>query len=242
MIGIFYELYSLARNTQGSGSTTASHAFRNARVVIRLERALGLYREESVQRLFLHFRELVLALNVYYGSAHFLVTAGVLAWLFVRHPDRYIRWRSSLFGTTIVAFVGFVSFPVMPPRLITSKFVSGAYVDTLHTIGGLWNFEDGTIAKLSNQYAAMPSLHFAWSLWCCLAVWPLLRTRWTRALALAHPPLTLVAVVVTANHYWLDAVGGAGAVLIGWLVGGMVASRSAGRDGQPGSLETARDG
>jgi len=132
----------------------------------------------------------------------------VLTWLFVRHPARYVRWRSSLFGTTIVALVGFLAFPVMPPRLITSKFASGAYVDTLRTIGGLWNFEDGTIAKLSNQYAAMPSLHFAWSLWCCLAVWPLLRTRWARALAVAHPTLTLIAIVATASSSaWMSSGG-----------------------------------
>jgi len=240
-IAVFYELYSLARNTQGSGSTTASHAFRNARVVMRLERALGLYREETVQRLFLHARPLVATLNVYYGSAHFLVTAGVLMWLFVRHPERYVRWRWALFATTLVALVGFLTFPVMPPRLITSTFAVGSYVDTLHTIGGLWNFEDGAIAKLSNQYAAMPSLHFAWSLWCCLAAWPLLRRSWTRALAVAHPAITLVAVVATANHYWLDAVGGAGAVLFGCVVGRMMASRGVDRPASPGSAADTAD-
>jgi len=225
-IGIFYELYSLARNTQGSGSTTPSHAFRNARVVIHLEQALGLYQEGSIQGLFLHSRALVTALDVYYGTAHFLGTAAVLAWLFLRHPDRYARWRWTLACTTLVALLGFLAFPVMPPRLITPGFGMGSYVDTLHTIGGLWNFEDGTIARLSNQYAAMPSLHFAWSLWCCLALWPRLRDGWARTLAVAHPSITLVAIVATANHYWLDAAGGAAALLVGWLLGGVVATRA----------------
>ncbi len=225
-IGIFYELYSWARNTQGSGSTTPSHAFRNARGVIHLEQALGLYQEGAVQRLFLHVRPLVAVLNVYYGSAHFLVTAGVLIWLFLRHPERYSRWRWTLACTTLVALIGFLAFPVMPPRLITPAFGMGSYVDTLHTIGGLWNFEDGAIARLSNQYAAMPSLHFAWSLWCCLALWPRLRSRGARALAVAHPSITLVAIVATANHYWLDAAGGAATLLVGWLAGGVVASKA----------------
>jgi len=114
----------------------------------------------------------------------------------------------------------------MPPRLISSAFDVGAYVDTLHTIGGLWNFEDGAIAKLSNQYAAMPSLHFAWSLWCCLALWPRLRTRWTRVLFVLHPVITLVAIIATANHYWLDALAGAFALLGGWLLGGVLCTRA----------------
>jgi hypothetical protein len=229
MMLVFYELYSLARNTQGSGSTSPSHAFRNARVVIKLERAVGLYHEESIQRFFLAFRPVMKAFNVYYGTAHFIVTLGILMWLFLRHPDRYARWRWALACTTLLALVGFLAFPLMPPRLITSDFGIGSYEDTLHTIGGLWNFEDGVVAKLSNQYAAMPSLHFGWSLWCALALWPRLRSSWARCLAVAHPTITLVAIVATANHYWLDAVAGAATLLLGWLLGGVLGARAASR-------------
>ena len=228
-IAIFYELYSLARNTQGSGSTSPSHAFRNARVVIKLERAIGMYHEESVQRLFLEARWVLKALNIYYGTAHFVVTAGVLMWLFVLHPDRYARWRWTLASTTLLALIGFLAFPLMPPRLITSAYGVGSFEDTLRTIGGLWNFEEGTIAKLSNQYAAMPSLHFGWSLWCCLALWPRLKHAWTRLLAAAHPFITLVAIVATANHYWLDAAAGAVTLFAGWLLGGVLAAGAVGR-------------
>jgi hypothetical protein len=226
---IFYELYSLARNTQGSGSTSPTHAFRNARVVINIERGIGLYHEESIQRLFLAVRPVMKFFNVYYGTAHFVVTAGALMWLFTRHPDRYVRWRWTLASTTLLGLVGFVAFPLMPPRLITSAFQMGSYVDTLRTIGGLWNFEDGAIAKLSNQYAAMPSLHFAWSLWVCLALWPRLRSRVTRSLAVAHPVITLTAIVATANHYWLDAAAGAVVLFLGWLLGGVLAARAVDR-------------
>ena len=187
------------------------------------------YHEETIQKVFLSVRPLMKAFNVYYGSAHFVVTAGVLAWLFVRHSERYPRWRWTLACTTLLGLVGFLSFPLMPPRLISPSFDMGAYVDTLHTIGGLWNFEDGAIAKLSNQYAAMPSLHFAWSLWCCLALWPHLRRSRSRALAVLHPAITLVAIIATANHYWLDALGGAVALLGGWLLGGVLLTQAIGR-------------
>ena len=169
------------------------------------------------------------ALNVYYGTAHFAVTAGVLVWLFVRHPASYPRWRYSLACTTLLALIGFLAFPLMPPRLISPEFGMGSYVDSLNTIGGLWNFEDGAIAKLSNQYAAMPSLHFAWSLWVCLALWPRVRSSWGRGLAVAHPVITLVAIIATANHYWVDAAAGALTLLGGWLLGGVLCTRAVDR-------------
>ncbi len=68
---------------------------------------------------------------------------------------------------------------------------------------------------ISSQYAAMPSLHVAWALWCTVALYPVLRSRWSRLSILSYPILTLFAIVVTANHYWIDAVGGMLALAIG---------------------------
>ena len=82
------------------------------------------------------------------------------------------------------------------------------FVDTLAEFGGPWSFDSETVAQISNQYAAMPSLHIGWSTWCALAVWPLLRRRWTKAAVLLYPAATLFCIVVTANHYWIDGVGG----------------------------------
>ena len=147
---------------------------------------------------------------------HFVVTAVAIIWLFRRQPWRYVRWRTTLAVTTALALVGFALYPLMPPRLLPGSY---GFVDTLRTYGGLWSFDDGAMSKVSNQYAAMPSLHFAWSLWCCLVFLPALRRPWARALAVAYPLLTLFAIVVTANHYWLDAAGGALCLGIGILVG-----------------------
>jgi hypothetical protein len=196
-------------------------------VVIHVEERLGLFREQGIQMFFLHSHAVVKFLNIYYGTAHFFVTAGVMGYLYVRHADRYVRWRWVLGATTALALVGFITFPVMPPRLITSDFAQYGFVDTLHTIGGLWSFESGPIAKLSNQYAAMPSLHFAWSLWCAMALWPRLRHRWARALAVTHPIITGVGIVATANHFWLDAAAGVVVLGAGYLLGTMLASAAA---------------
>ena len=164
-------------------------------------------------------------MNVYYTTAHFAVTTCVLVWLFARHPETYRRWRWVLGATTLLALLGFVAYPLMPPRLVTSQFGVYRFEDTLATLGGLWDFEDGAIAKLSNKYAAMPSLHFAWSAWCTAAVWGLLRSPWARALAVAHPVLTGIAIVATGNHWIIDAVAGAAVLGLGIAVGLLIARK-----------------
>jgi hypothetical protein len=145
-----------------------------------------------------------------------VVTTVAIIWLFRKQPWRYIRWRTALAATTAFALVGFALFPLMPPRLLPASY---GFVDTLRTYGGLWSFDSGAMQKVSNQYAAMPSLHFAWSTWCCLVFLPALKRPWARVLCIAYPVLTLFAIVVTANHYWLDAAGGALALGFGILVG-----------------------
>jgi hypothetical protein len=103
----------------------------------------------------------------------------------------------------------------MPPRLLPDCGAYGAclgqyaYVDTLADVGGLWSFDSGTMQSISNQYAAMPSLHFAWALWSFLALRRRLTHTWSRVAITLYPWLTLWVIVVTANHFWLDALGGA---------------------------------
>ncbi len=120
-------------------------------------------------------------------------------------PKRYPLWRNTLAFTTGFALIGFATFPLMPPRLLP---VSYGFVDTLDKFGALWSFDSGAMHKISNQYAAMPSLHCAWAMWCLLVMWPQLKSGWARALLVLYPIATVYCIIVTANHYWLDAVGG----------------------------------
>ncbi len=93
------------------------------------------------------------------------------------------------------------------------------FVDTLSVFGGPWRFDSEEVASISNQYAAMPSLHIGWSTWCALAVWPMLRRRWTKVAVLLYPLATLFCIIVTANHFWLDGAGGLLAFAVGALIG-----------------------
>jgi hypothetical protein len=225
-IAAFYGVYSFIRNTQGSASVSADHAFSNAREIIRLERAMGLYFEEGVQEAFLDDRWFIQFWNLFYGTFHFVVTIAALVLLFQRFPARYPRWRNTLAFTTGLALIGFATYPLMPPRLLPTSY---GFVDTLRFYGGLWSFDSGPVAQVSNQYAAMPSLHFAWSTWSALVLFPMLRHVWSRVLIVLYPAATLFAIVVTANHYWLDAAGGALVLGVGTAAGFALAAATARR-------------
>ena len=223
-IAVFYGVYSFIRNTQGSAAVSAEHAFSNAREVIGVERALGLYFEEGVQEAFLDWRWFIQFWNLFYGTFHFVVTIAALVLLFRRFPSRYPRWRNTLAATTALALIGFATYPLMPPRLLPASY---GFVDTLRVYGGLWSFESGPVAQVSNQYAAMPSLHFAWSAWSAFVLYPMLRRQVSRVLVLLYPAATTFAIVVTANHFWLDAAGGALVLGAGALAGFWLAAATA---------------
>jgi hypothetical protein len=212
----FYTVYTLIRNTQGSAAVSAAEAFANARHVIRWEELLGTFHEATVQQAFLGARWFISFWNVFYGTAHFVVTIAALVLLFRRVPQRYPLWRNTLAFTTALALIGFATFPLMPPRLLPPDY---GFVDTLRVVGGLWSFDSGAMQKVSNQYAAMPSLHFGWAAWSTLVLYPMAKQAWVRVLVASYPALTLFAIVVTANHYWLDAVGGAAVLGVGFLLG-----------------------
>ncbi len=220
----FYGIYTLVRDTQGSAGggtngTSAVVAFHHARQVIHVERDLFIYHEQQIQHFFIgHLGSLTRPFfqfwDLWYGSAHFVVTIAVAVWLFRRDPFRWRLWRNILAVTTALALVGFAAYPLMPPRLLDFPFPNIAshapygFVDTLVRYGGSWSFDSHTMQKVSNQFAAMPSLHIGWSVWCAAAVYPKARRWWTKALAVAYPIVTLLCIVITANHFFLDAVGG----------------------------------
>ncbi|MGH9059813.1 MAG: phosphatase PAP2 family protein [Acidimicrobiales bacterium] len=201
----FYGLYTLVRDIRGERSASVAHALTNAHRVIRVERVFGLFHEAALQQAFIHDRGFMRFWDGFYGTVHFLAVIGVLVFLFVKWPQGYRRWRNTMAIMTALALVGFAFFPLLPPRLLPPGY---HFVDSLETIGGLWDFKSGAINEVSNQYAAMPSLHTGWSTWCALALWPLVRRRWLRPLLLLYPLATIFCIVVTANHYFADVAGG----------------------------------
>jgi len=231
---LFYGVYSVIRNQFGSAAVSPSRALAHARDVIRIERALGSFHEEAVQKAFLGWHTFIQFWNIYYGTFHFVVTTFCIFWLFRKFPQDYVKFRTALAITTGLALIGFATFPLMPPRLLPAHY---GFVDTLQSYGGLWSFDSGAMQKVSNQYAAMPSLHFGWSTWCALVLVPRVKPMWLKALCFLYPLATLFAIVVTANHYWLDAAGGALILTVGMVVGTWWSRRSPAYPEQVDSLE-----
>ncbi len=228
IVFVFYSVYSGIRNFFGSAKVSPEAALENALDVIHIERTLGLFHEQTIQSWFIDWEWFMRGWNIFYGTFHFVVTIGALVYLFLRHPARYMRFRNALAMTTAGALIGFSLFPLMPPRLLddcTTVFggcTPHGFVDSLAHFGGSWSFDSGAMKSVSNQYAAMPSLHFGWAMWCCLALAPVMRRRWVRSMFLAYPWLTVFAIVVTGNHYWLDAAGGAFALAAGFVIGSQI--------------------
>jgi membrane-associated phospholipid phosphatase len=210
IIAAFYGLYTLVRDLRGTKPVSAAQARTNAHRIIHLERWLGLFHESAVQHWFLSDTWLIKLCDDFYGTVHFVAPITVLVVLFFWFPERYRFWRNTLAVVTGLALLGFYFFPLMPPRLLPPGY---QFEDTLRVVGGLWDFSSGPVDDVSNQYAAMPSLHTAWSAWCAFAVWGLIPRWWGRALVLILPAFTVFAIVVTANHYFADAI--AGLLLLG---------------------------
>lgn len=213
----FYLVYSAIRNAKKSDP---AHSFHNATRLIHLERILGLWHEHLFHHwVVVHSRWLVISMNYVYGSLHFVVTVGVGIYLFTRWRDDYPRWRNTLAIATAIALIGFVTFPLMPPRMLPQHY---GFIDTLAKDPAIWSFNSGAVSRISNQYAAMPSVHCTWALWCACVLVPRLRHVWAKVLAALYPCLTVTAIVLTANHYFLDAVAGFAVLGIGYVISRLV--------------------
>ena len=217
---ICYWLYSLVRNAVPSHETAARH---RAVDVLALERTLHIDMEHWLNAMVTGTSWLAYLCNYYYATLHFVVTIGVLAWVYLKHPLRYRSIRSVLLATNLIALVGFWSFALAPPRM----FASRGFTDTVVAFHTWGSYASGDLAKASNQFAAMPSLHIGWSLWCGIVIVALAERAWVRTLGGLYPVATLFVIIGTANHYLLDAVGGVVALALGFGVQRVLSGRPA---------------
>ncbi|MGX1269667.1 bifunctional glycosyltransferase 87/phosphatase PAP2 family protein [Streptomyces phaeoluteigriseus] len=214
LIRVTYAAYQQVRlaATGGTISGGRERAEAHGREILDIERFLHIDIEHWANHAVVKVGWLRDFFDFYYTSFHFVVPLSVLAVLYWRRPVDY-RWaRSSLGFATLLALVGFWLYPLAPPRLMPGLGI----IDTVHGAQDFTQPDYGTLTSLTNQYAAMPSLHFGWSLWCGLAIAIVAPKWWMKALGLLHPLFTVSAIVATGNHWVLDAVGGAAVVLAGF--------------------------
>lgn len=211
LIAVSYWTYSQIRNAVPE---QRSSALRHADWIWRAEHHLGIAVEESVNHAVNSVTWLIVGMNYYYATLHFVITLGVLVWLYRSHPGRYAATRLVLFVTTGAALIGYYLYPLAPPRLMAGT----GFVDTVMVHRTWGSMASGDLKHMSNQYAAMPSMHIGWSVWCGLTIFALAATPWARVLGLLYPVLTLTVIVATANHFLLDAVGGLVCLALGFAV------------------------
>ncbi len=207
LIRITYAAYQQVRlaATGGTNSAGRATAEKHGQQVLDLERLLHIDIEHWANQAVVKVDWLRNFFDYYYESFHFVVPLSVLAVLYWRRPVDY-RWaRASLGFATLLALVGFWLYPLAPPRLMPALGV----IDTVHGVQDFSKPDYGTLTALTNQYAAMPSLHFGWSLWCGVVIAVIAPKWWMKGLGLLHPLFTVSAIVATGNHWVLDAVGGA---------------------------------
>jgi amino acid transporter len=209
-----YMLYGGFRNLATGPTVVSLH---DAEKALTVERFLHIDIEQSLQHFVLHFSWLVSLCNVCYSATHTVVPVAVLILLYRRTPDRYAVWRDTFLIVLGMALIAFALFPAAPPWLMPSSYHVADPVHRLasiHAAGrGAWGIDAIPSASdlwgFSNPFAAMPSLHTTWALWSALAAWPVVRRRWVKGLLVAYPPMMFLSVVVTANHWVLDALVGA---------------------------------
>ncbi len=189
-------------------------ALSHGEAVLAVEARLGIDPELSLDQWLAGHHTLGVLVSDYYDNAHFIVTLGLLGWLWVRRADLYRPLRNSLVLVNVIGFAVFWLYPVAPPRMLTGDGFSDVVAAT-HAFG---SWHTGALASAANQLAAMPSLHMAWAAWCAVALWRLSVRVWVRAVAVLYPCMTALAVLATGNHYLLDVLAGLATLVVAMLI------------------------
>jgi PAP2 superfamily len=214
VLWVMYLMYDGVRLVVSAGN---SEAFMNAHRILRLERFLGVGDESPVNHTVSATPVLGVPLSYAYAALHYLVTPIVLVWLWRSRPERYRGARTALVTATLIGLLGFWLFPTAPPRMMPG------FVDTLARYDG-WGWWAGAasapkgLAGLTNEYAAMPSLHVGWAAWCGWQIACGSTRRWLQVLGVVYPVFMVFVVVGTANHYVADAVAGLMVIIAGALI------------------------
>ena len=196
---------------RGITATDVDRAQANAADVVALQDRLGLGHEARLQDMVDNSAPLMTILNWIYIWGHWPVIGAVLLWLFLRHPGGYLLVRTTMLLSGAVGLVVFAAYPLAPPRL-----AGLGLVDTVSQYSTSYRLLQPP--ALVNQYAAMPSLHVGWDLLMGIALATYAAHRVLRVVGAVLPVAMVAAVVLTANHYILDAVAGAGLVLVSLAV------------------------
>ncbi|MGA3218110.1 MAG: phosphatase PAP2 family protein [Acidimicrobiales bacterium] len=186
-------------------------AFDNAHSLLSFETRIGMDPERALNHWLAHQHVLAFLASNFYSNAIFAVTFGFAAYLWWCRPDIYRPLRNVLVLANLIGFAVFWAFPVAPPRMLPG------FIDVVVKAGGLGAWHN-TLIRHADQFAAMPSMHLGYAVWCSLVAWRVARHRVSKRVAvvfgIAYPLLTTLVVMGTANHYLLDVLAGTATVVL----------------------------
>jgi hypothetical protein len=189
---------------------SSGEAFGHAFNIIQFEQQLGIFFEPSLQGVIVDHHWLVTFFNWVYVWGYLPVIGGAALYLYVFHHDFYTRYRNAFLLSGAIGLIIFATVPVAPPRM----FPELGFVDTVRDHSQVYRSFEGS--DLVNEFAAVPSFHFGWILLVAMALIQTSRNIFARAGALAMPCVMLLSILLTANHFVLDAVIG-GVLVLGAL-------------------------
>ncbi len=214
-----FAVYSLVAGTGSSARRAAAAS--HARDLFHVEQVTHVDIERSLNTWLLHQNVLRVIADYEYAFTYIISAMLLLIWLYLRQPQLY-RWARTWFVVlNLIGMATFVSYPVTPPRMMPSF----GFVDTVtqgHTFGS-WG--SGAVDH-ANTLAAMPSLHLAWALWVSVVLGIVAGAVRTQLVSFVHVVVTLFVIMATANHYLLDAVGGAVCVMVSLPIAAMITPRN----------------
>src|SRR5919198_1417968 len=196
-----YGLYRLVRGMMEGGTV---EAFDNARQVISIEQALGLFFEPSVNAWATAHDAVADAAAWIYVNSHFAVTTVTLGWIYLRRNERFYFVRNMFMVAMGLALLGYMLLPTAPPRMIPGY----GFHDSVAAFTGV-DADTGSASVLFNPYAAIPSMHVSFSLMLGVTMAQMTRRRWAQVLWYLYSPVVTFVVIATANHWWIDGFLGA---------------------------------
>jgi hypothetical protein len=219
-LSIFVVADILYETVRGVAESNAAVPFTHARSIMSIERSLHIFVEQSVQSWAMGQRVLIDFANFMYVNSHFVITTSLLVWLYLRHNDRFYFVRNMFVVAMGFALIGYLILPTAPPRF----FPELGYVDTIAYYVNV-KHDSGLVALFFNPYAAVPSMHVAFSLMVAIPTILIVKRRVLKALWALYPLLITFVVVVTGNHWVMDAIAGAAVAGMSALVATHVLSR-----------------
>ncbi len=226
LVAALYGAYELSR---GLGDVNVGSAVSNGRAILHLEQVWHLAPERVLNEALEHATWIAVAASYFYSVMHYIVTPVVLVWMYRKHRDHYGSARTALAISTVLGLIGYLLLPTAPPRMLAHSGLRDTLADTQGY--GWWGGEGSVprgLGALTNQFAAMPSLHVGWAIWCGVLVAVYARRRWVKLLGITYPIATTFVVMATGNHYLLDAIAGAVTMAAGALLAAALPRRSSG--------------